>query len=144
MFDWDKDYEQLVTSRPAPGAAGDMRQTAPGLWPGALVLAVGVIVAAGYFGPAFLKPFLSATEMVSEDLPGGETALREVVAIPLQALEPEQALRFRNGLRRFSDADLLFYAGHARRDHAGATAFMQPYMADAEALIGQELARRDL
>ena len=144
MFDWDEDYENLVKAPSAQGTTTSAQGAEKFRFFAILALATLGALAAGFIGPGYFKALHSDPEMASADSVVGHVGLQDGLDLNLQALEPEQAMRFRDGLRRFSDAELLYYARDARRDHAGAMDFMRPYMADANALIGQELARRDL
>lgn len=135
MFDWDEDYEELVHTRPEQNSA---TRTPSRNRFGLIALAALLVIGAGYFGQSTLRTALMSTEisdMVALDL-------LEALSPQLQALDLVQAQSFLSGLRDFTDPQLLDYAGHAHRDHAAATHFMQPYLADAVVLIAQELTRR--
>lgn len=146
MFDWDEDYEELVQTRTSEKSSEETlsRSTRCAFRYGLVVLAAFVLIGAGYAGQSALRTASGSVDIVAAGEAAPPLASNDVLAPQLQVLDPAQAQSFQIGLRAFTDSHLLEYSGHAQRDHSAATEFMRPYLADAEALIAQELARRGL
>lgn len=144
MFDWDEDYEELVKPRPDQEASRARQAPTAGQTHrfGLVVLCLIAVICAGYFGQYVWRGTSAFTAGPVTGAPESSTELHIAPECHLQALDSTQALRFQTGLRGFSDSHLLGYARHARSDHDAASEFMRPYLADAETLIGLELARR--
>ncbi|MCC5955883.1 MAG: hypothetical protein JJU07_07265 [Natronohydrobacter sp.] len=144
MFDWDENHDELVNSRQGQAASSAPAATARSFKPGLVVLAGLAVICAGYAG---LSAWRSHGAIVDVMVAGDTALLSEMHTAPalqVKVLDSIKAQKFQTGLRGFTDVQLLGYALHAQRDHKAASEFMRPYLADAEALIGLELARRGL
>lgn len=135
MFDWDRDYGAVV----APRAAA-----APARQGGFQPLLAGLLAAALWLWPSASHDarFDPALAVFGQPLAG----LMAPAALPpgLIAYGPGEAERFRTGLGRFADRDLLAYADETRRMLLDLDGPVAPFLADALLLAEAEAARRGL
>lgn len=141
MFNWDEDYDGLIaaapTDRPVNVAASPQRRrTVIGLWIVAGFLALGV-GAYAISGKAMFQPGQAQLDRIAALPFGGDGVVPD-----LQVMGDAQGASFRAGLRGFSEPELMRYAATTRADLGLAPEFMRPYLADALALIEQEISRR--
>lgn len=147
MFDWDRDHGDLIMARacaPAPSAPARRWQWLPdsvGSAAVAVVLACALWLWPSASSDARLNPTLAAF-----GLPADMLTAPPATALPagLIVYGAEEAERFRLGLSRFADRDLLVYADETRRMLADLTGPLAPFLADALLLAEAELTRRGL
>lgn len=155
-FDWDEDYDDLVTGRTptavenslapltakqAAPASTSLRATVSRWFAPALVvaaLAAGVVFpeAFGFRKQSVQTASLFAPVATSPVAPEGEVTLRVYSEV--------QQRNFVFGLKRFSDVDLLNYATVTRTDLERAGRVMASFLEDALTLTQIEIERRNL
>ena len=155
MFNWDDDYDSLVTERTVPlrDLAGTLSARKPlslrardaarrVALPGVIALALAAMAAAVQILPA----------------PNGGTLLDAVAQLParvlgtvdaampeaLQAYDQSQYDHFRRGIVQFSDADLLDFARSTQASLIGTDDGMGAFLMDALYLAEREIDRRGL
>lgn len=159
MFDWDRDYDNLVAAAatrdkgaranpdaPPPWAARPpLRMPMRVLWSlaaSALVL-VAALMVAGQVRPApgpetALAPDPEAAQLDTDAPAAQAQPAASPAPVALLAYRPADAARFRRGLGRFSDDDLLIYAQQTRHMLANPDDPLAPFLADALALTEAE------
>lgn len=143
MFDWDKDFEEVTTTRPviAPVAV------APSAHRGRIRRALLT-----YAMPLVVVGALWTATQQTAAAPGVAFAgvsmlgLLSTPVMPegLRSYDQTQFDNFRAGIARFSDADLLAYAVATHRDHVESRLADQDWAHDMLILTNQEIDRRGL
>lgn len=143
MFDWDKDYDGLIASGPTKvesDAQPELRASSGPSRQKVLILAAALLCAGLMWSSFTSTPHRIAGLAQSSFI----MPLPFSAPLEMQILDQDQRARFQAGLRVFSAPDLVQYGTTTRADLNGAAVFMQPYLADALALIEHELARRGM
>lgn len=157
MFDWDRDYEDVVRDRTmnmsefqdedgAPGQTAPRRSRSKQMVLGALAL---MIVSA----PAFtalndMMPWSESRDVsiavfdISQHAMPATNALRMPESMAMYDREAFE--RFAESVSRVSDADIVSFAVTVRRDLDEGDWLMAPYQSDMLALIRLEMERRGL
>lgn len=152
MFDWDRDYEALVSGK---AAGSDPCQTGHRslhqyvsdigqMWFRACLFASALILSLlvpHEVGQASQATLVLATDPASVSV---MPALAETLPDDLLVYDQGQAHTFLAGLRSASDADLLRYLRHAQLDLQMAGSGMVAVLHDALRLAEHEAARRGL
>lgn len=151
MFDWDKDFEAVVTRTALldqPAAAGRNRTRRPRIlrWLVPIVVVVGAVFAVGSL--AFNGPWVSANASVNPSF--GD--LRAAFLQPPESQMPDgliiydsaQYTNFMRGIIKFSDSDLLQFAATTSRHSGSVLDPMTPYLTDVLFLTNREISRRHL
>lgn len=146
MFDWDQDFDAVVTptaialgaGATRPGAGAPLRRRLAAWLRGGrmrLALPVSVLLAIGIgLAPGVSSGVTSAwTRAFEARMPEG-----------LRVYDQGQFAAFRRGIARFSDAELLDYERTTLRGHGVAGALLADFSHDVLVLIHQEIQRRGL
>lgn len=155
MFNWDEDYETLVTTstvvlRDIPA---DAPQATPWLtrvrdiarramMPALVALGLTAVAAGVQFVPSFNNgaALSSLTQWSSLVFGDGDVVMPDA----LHTYDQSQYDRFRHGIAGFSDADLLDYARTTQASLIGAGDVMGGFLMDALYLAEREIDRRGL
>ena len=143
MFDWDKDYDGLVRSGSVDAEHHMADARVARRFPKKMPLAAAAICA-GFACHALATKALDSSDLPQMRFLDPVTFSQADFPGKLQVFDNSHRDRFQNGLRAFSQPDLARYASTTRTDLEMAAIFMQPYLADALALIEHELARRGI
>lgn len=144
MFDWDLDYDSLVTRnasalRPAESATPRARKTGR-----RLLIGVAAILLT-FLSAAFVSPQLALgiAELVSAGSTGVTGLAETTMPAGLLAYDQQQYDRARRGLARFTDDELLDLAGTTQRMLDGENP-MGAYTHDMLFLTWREIEQRGL
>ncbi len=151
MFDWDLDYDSLVTRnasalRLADAEAPRRRETTPRARKIGRRLLIGVVaILMTFLSVSFVSPNLAMgiVELVSVGSMSASGAAETAMPAGLLAYDRQQFDRARQGLVRFSDDELLDFAGATQRILDGDNP-LGAYTHDVLLLTWQEIERRDL
>lgn len=144
MFDWDQDFDEVVTRHSLPGVqaahpvaqpTGRIRRALLAL--GVPAIAMAALLAAPSFAPADTRATFAAF---------GFSRLAMDPGMPEGLLSYDQAQydNFRHGIARFSDSELLAFAAATRRDQANPRLTPADWDLDALRLTDLEIVRRGL
>lgn len=154
MFDWDRDYEDVVHHKTIKVHKETEAETIgkPWYWQSLasrivlpLVAAVGIMVAA-FMGNQSIGS-ATATTTISAAIFGGATRAAEpAITMPdtLQAYDQAAFDRFMTRMAGISDSDLVQYSHATQRDLGDGTGVMAPYHSDVLTLTRLEMTRRGL
>lgn len=158
MFDWDKDYDDLVKGD-AVASGADENAPVPAHAPRADAAPTSLrVTMARWFAPVLVVAGLGAGVTFPEQFGLGEKPVQTAALfapfpaqsvssasqVTLRAYSDAQHRNFVFGLKRFTDADLLAYAAVTQTDLDRAGSVLAPLMQDALTLTQLEIERRNL
>lgn len=154
MFDWDRDYEDVVRKnkiRRSTIPDADAPVESRWYWRGLMTRIVLPVVALVMLGTAgyvaqHLAGSATATSRISAAVFNPSLARPSSIAMPANLVVYDQAGfdRFVASMARINDGDLVQYALNTQRDLGGGDGVMSPYLRDVLTLTHLEMERRGL
>lgn len=161
MFDWDKDYDDLVKGDAVASDADNKSPVPLSVAHSDKEPSATRATLARWFAPALVVAGLAAGVTFPEQFGLGEkpvqtaalfapfpsssaTSTSSAPQVTLRAYSDAQHRNFVFGLKRFTDADLLVYAAVTQADLDRAGSVLAPLLQDALTLTQLEIERRNL